>query len=291
MTSPVIAVHGGAGRTPADDEPTKTEALEQARARAEEFLANEDDEDAAVNAVVEAVRYLESTGLFSAGKGGDPQSDGRDRYDASLMSSDGRAGAVIAVSRVNSAILGARAIHQHVHHSCVVGPPADEVCGALGVELRDLPSLELRPVSECVAKYLEAQDGGGGTVGAIALGRNGILAAATSTSGFSTALPGRAGDSGALGVGTLASKRCAVSCTGDGDFFLLTGLAARIDSYLEVGVSLADAVERGMASLVGAKAWGGFIVLSADGQLVRARNVAVLRAAGSVPFIEYEGKL
>ena len=72
-------------------------------------------------------------------------------------------------------------------------------------------------------------------MGAVALDRRGLIAAATSTGGMTGKPPGRVGDSPLIGCGTYAeSTSGGVSCTGDGEAFIRTVLARRNIDILKV---------------------------------------------------------
>ena len=58
-----------------------------------------------------------------------------------------------------------------------------------------------------------------GTVGAVALDADGLLAAASSSSGASGKTTGRIGESAVIGAGVWADSRVAVSCAGVGEYF------------------------------------------------------------------------
>ena len=75
-----------------------------------------------------------------------------------------------------------------------------------------------------------------GTVGAVALDQSGNLAAATSTGGMTNKKYGRIGDSPLIGSGTYASNEsCAVSCTGSGEYFILTNAAFHVSALMQYG--------------------------------------------------------
>jgi beta-aspartyl-peptidase (threonine type) len=108
--------------------------------------------------------------------------------------------------------------------------------------------------------------GGGGTVGAVARGADGMLAAATSTGGVRGQLPGRVGDSPLLGAGTYADERCAVSATGDGEAVIRAVAAYEIARLAGDGVPLAEAAEWVLRERVAAQGGtGGVIALGTDG--------------------------
>jgi beta-aspartyl-peptidase (threonine type) len=114
-----------------------------------------------------------------------------------------------------------------------------------------------------------------GTVGAVALDRNGNLAAATSTGGMTNKRPGRIGDSPLIGAGTYANNAsCAVSATGDGEFFIRTVVAHDICALVQYKrVSLEAAAREVIHEKIGAlKATGGVIALDTAGHIVMDFN-------------------
>lgn len=75
-----------------------------------------------------------------------------------------------------------------------------------------------------------------GTVGAVALDRQGNLAAATSTGGMTNKKYGRIGDAPIIGAGTYANnKTVAISCTGWGEYFIRLGMAKTVSDMMEFG--------------------------------------------------------
>lgn len=73
-----------------------------------------------------------------------------------------------------------------------------------------------------------------GTVGAVALDKNGNLAAGTSTGGMTNKKFGRVGDAPIIGAGTFANNdTCAVSATGWGEYFIRLGVARDISALME----------------------------------------------------------
>lgn len=287
--SAAIIVHGGTklSERPAGED-QRDPYLEAAREAGSTVL---DAGGPAIDAVQAAVRVLEQAppGLFIAGRGSQAQLDGLVRYDASLMSSDrgpdgreGRAGAVIGVTGLACPIDGARAVYE-LPHTTLAGPAADRVLSGLGLERRDAPTPDF-DAAALLAEYRRRGMGvlGKGTVGAAALDAAGTLAAATSTGGFDGALPGRSGDSGAIAAGTYACAEVAVSCTGDGDRILLSGLGAAVAALAGTGMDAGEAVDRGLDRLLRFGAAGGFIALAPDGRAF-VRTGLYLRYAASGP--------
>jgi len=210
----------------------------------------------AVDAAVAAVRVLEDSELFNAGRGSNFDERGVVTMDASLM--DGSAldaGAVAGVSQVRYPIELARLVMERSDHVMLIGEGAEEFARGQGVEMAD-PSFfhterrwsELQKAkrrSGARPNVLGDPDPAeqSGTVGAVARDETGRLAAATSTGGMANKTWGRVGDSPIIAAGTYASPLCAVSCTGWGEYFIRHVVAYDVHARMEhAGVGLAEAV-------------------------------------------------
>src|SRR5438874_1774647 len=115
-----------------------------------------------------------------------------------------------------------------------------------------------------------------GTVGAVARDAQGNLAAATSTGGINNKLPGRVGDSPVIGAGTYADNAtCAVSCTGDGEFFIRAAVAHQVSALMELrGMSLSEAAERALAHAEKLGGTGGLIAVDKNGNVALPFNTS-----------------
>ena len=113
-----------------------------------------------------------------------------------------------------------------------------------------------------------------GTVGALALDRQGRIAAGTSTGGLSNKRWGRIGDSPIIGAGTYANASCAVSGTGVGEFFMRNVVAYDVCARVQyLGESLAAAADSViMGKLVAQHGEGGVIALDRDGHVAMPFN-------------------
>lgn len=234
---PALILHGGAGAAPEETEQHRV-GCRQALLAGWALLA---EGGSAVDAVEVAVRAMESNPLFNAGYGGVLTSAGTVELDASIMEGGRlRAGAVGAVSGVRHPIALARLLLEEDRHVLLVGE------GALAFA-RERGSPLCRPeelITERQRKRLEAwrrrpvEMGAGGTVGAVAIDRHGVVAAATSTGGMVGKSPGRVGDSALIGCGTYADNRLGgASATGNGEAIIRAVLAK---SALEILRELDD---------------------------------------------------
>lgn len=220
-----VVVHGGAGDLDPNVVPAHVRGCEDARDLA---LACLKGGGSALDAVELAVRSLEANPLFNAGTGGSLNEDGALELDASIMTSDGRAGAVAALPPFEHPISIARKILERGEHVFLVADGAARLALELGFEPR-LPESMITDGARARlerARTLGARtsrrtlDPVGNTVGAVAFDRKGALASATSTGGTTNKRKGRVGDSPILGAGTYASTRGAASATGDGEAFM-----------------------------------------------------------------------
>jgi beta-aspartyl-peptidase (threonine type) len=253
----VLAIHGGEGDL---DEATMTkeqkkqyqDALTEALKAGYEAMKAKGG--TGVKGAEAAIRVMEDSGLFDAGKGSVFDHDGHASLDASIMEGkEKKAGAVACVTVVSNPISAARAVMERTPHVLLVGPGADRfaIQQQEQYHIRIVPPdyfwseknwKELQDVwrQEKDRRAQPARQGGlpvprrhFGTVGAVALW-DGTLAAGTSTGGLTDKLPGRVGDSPIIGAGTYAdNKACAVSATGIGEFFIRYAIAHDIAARVE----------------------------------------------------------
>jgi isoaspartyl peptidase/L-asparaginase-like protein (Ntn-hydrolase superfamily) len=226
----------------------------------------------ALDAVTAAVVAMEDSPLFNAGRGAVYNADGRHELDAAVM--DGRtlrAGAVACVERIRNPVLAARAVMEHSRHVLLAGRGAERFAGKQGLRMANQKYFGTAARLEALQRNLQSHHG---TVGAVALDRDGNLAAATSTGGYTGKLPGRIGDSPLLGAGTYADNRaCAVSGTGLGEAFIRAlvayDVAARMRYRRE---SLASAARAALASVARLGGDGGLVALDRRGNVAMPFN-------------------
>lgn len=235
-----VLVHGGAGGTPDEPEPRQA-TLDRA-------AETGTDTETPLDAVVEAVRVLESGERFNAGVGGAVQSDGVIRTDAGVMTDDGTTGAAASMAGVEHAVEVARHVATATPHIMLSGESAVALADAIGVETEcDLwtddtrerwADLDPEPLEtddmQAHIEWVHEQFGGIDTVGAVATDGT-TLAAATSTGGRWCALAGRVGDVPQVGAGFYTTDHVAVSTTGAGEDIAKFGLARRVAEAVEDG--------------------------------------------------------
>lgn len=282
-----IAIHGGAGTitresmTP-ERERAYTAKLTEAINAGHEVLANG---GTSMDAVVVAVQIMEDSPLFNSGRGAVYNWDGIHELDASIMNGATReAGAVASVKTVKSPIALARKIMEESVHVMLSGEGAETFAQEQGLELVDNSYFNtewryesLQRMKKQVGNPQDKQAWATmddnfkyGTVGAVALDKNGNLAAATSTGGMTGKRYGRVGDSPIIGAGTWADNAsCAVSATGHGEYFIRYQVAADICSRMKYQqldvVTAGDTVIHDV--LLPAGGTGGVIIVDKDGNV------------------------
>ncbi len=237
-----IAIHGGAGtmdreRMTPEQQAAYKAALQAALDAGAKVLR---EGGSAIEAVKAAIVPMEDDPKFNAGRGAVFTWEGENELDASLMDGETRAaGAVTGVKAVKNPILLADAVMKHGRHVFLSGAGAEEFARDAGLETAgpEWFATERRrnALERMKARQLSALDVDQkfGTVGAVAMDRNGNLAAGTSTGGMTGKRWGRIGDSPVIGAGNYADNRaCAVSATGSGEYFIRVGVAQEICTRL-----------------------------------------------------------
>jgi beta-aspartyl-peptidase (threonine type) len=286
----VLVVHGGEGDLPPKVPPELEKDVRQTMEKALRagFRALRGEKGTGLDAVEAAVRVLEDSPLFNAGKGAVFTREGRNELDAAVMEGkEKRAGAVAGLTRIKNPVSAARAVLEKSPHVLLIGEAADRFAARQGLEVVSpvyyWTEHRWKELQEELRKEKEGGRGGAGTptghgvgtVGAVALDRHGNLAAATSTGGLTAKWAGRVGDSPIIGAGTYAdNETCAVSCTGVGEFFIRYTVSydiAALMKYKELPVGRAvEEVVRG--KLKKANVEGGVIALDARGRFAVAYN-------------------
>ena len=300
-----LVIHGGAGvierkTMSAEVEAQYRVALTQSRDAGYAIL---DKGGTALDAVIAAIKILEDSPLFNAGKGAVLTADGTCELDASIM--DGRtqaAGAVAGIRQIKNPITLARAVMEKSEHVMLTGDGAERFAKQQGFELvgNEYFQTEFRRKQLEAAKKREAakptsalsvpgvfpvaladQDyftrtARYGTVGCVALDKSGNLAAGTSTGGMTNKKFGRVGDAPIIGAGTYANNAtCAVSATGWGEYFIRVGVARDIAAQMEYkGSKVTDAAKVTLAKVSALGGDGGVICIDKDGNVALPFNSA-----------------
>lgn len=290
MSQPfAIAIHGGAGTIIRQQmsESLKHDilnTLESAVRAGHQVLAQGGD---ALDAVVEAVKILEDSPLFNAGKGSVLTHQEMVEMDASVMHGKMMdAGAVAGVRHIKNPVQLARDVMKHSDHVFLIGEGAEAFAFTQGhqyteqdyffTERRYEQLLAMKSSNQfALSESKFPDDKKFGTVGAVALDKQGNLASATSTGGITNKKFGRVGDSPIIGAGTVAENgNVAVSTTGMGEYFIRKMVASDVAArmrYLKEDVHTAcETIIQGELKTLGGE--GGLIAIDAQGDIHFAMN-------------------
>ncbi len=289
-----IVIHGGAGSIREKNMPDSVQnayrkKLEEAIRTGHEILANG---GTSVEAVRQTIKIMEDSPLFNSGKGAVFAHDETNQLDASIM--DGKtlkAGAVAGVTIVKNPIDLAFEVMANSQHVLLYGKGAEKFAAQQGVEIVD-PSYfrtqksydallrakaaeQKKKTTKETAFYNEyIQDSKFGTVGCVALDKQGNLAAGTSTGGMTNKRWNRIGDSPIIGAGTYANNEtCAISCTGWGEYFIRGVAAYDVSALMEYGgKSLQEAARIVIHEKLPSEGGGGLIGMDSNGNMVAEFN-------------------
>lgn len=310
-----IAIHGGAGTI--DKAKFSPEQEKAYRAKLSEAVEAGysvlEKGGESLDAVTAAITVLEQSEFFNAGRGAVYTYDGGHELDASIM--DGRnrqAGAVAGVKHVESPIKLARLVMDNSVHVMLSGQGAEEFAKEQGIELIENNIFDTKHRYDALLKAKDKLDKAKattksyqaahnalpdnfkmGTVGAVALDKNGNLAAGTSTGGMTAKRYGRVGDAPVIGAGTFAeNESCAVSATGHGEYFIRYNVASDICArvkYQGITISQAgDEVINKVLKPIGGT--GGVIILDTQGNISLPFNTSgMYRASKSNTQATYVG--
>jgi len=291
-----IVIHGGAGTilkqnmTPEIESAYRqalTESVQQGYAVLKQGGTSRE-------AVIAAIRFMEDSPLFNAGKGAVLTHEGRVEMDASIMEGkDLNAGAVASTTRTRNPIALADAILEHSPHVMLVGSGAEEFAKQQKLAQEDNSYFQTDRRRKALERAIARERGAvlsedaddpvelvkdkKGTVGAVALDNAGNIAAGTSTGGMTNKRYGRVGDSPIIGAGTYAdNSACGISATGHGEYFIRAVVAYDICARVKYqNLSLqaaADAVVQ--ERLVDMGADGGIVGLDPAGNVIYSFNSA-----------------
>lgn len=239
-----IVIHGGAGGmtkeriTPELDQRYREGLAEALRTGSEILKAG----GTALEAVEKTINILEDNPLFNAGRGAVFTHEGRNELDAAIMDgSNLAAGCVSCVTDIKNPITAARYVMTKSNHVLLMGAGASEFAKEQGLEIVSPSYFRTEERYDELQRMLKSEKNG--TVGCVALDRNGNLAAGTSTGGMTNKRYNRVGDVPIIGAGTYANNNtCAVSATGHGEFFIRWTVAHDISALMEYkGLSLDSA--------------------------------------------------
>lgn len=271
-----IAIHGGAGTITRKNMTTEKEGAY--RSKLEEALnigySILEKGGSSLDAVEATVRIMEDSELFNAGKGAVFTNAGTNELDASIM--DGinlKAGAVAGVKTIKNPISAARKVMEETWHVMLSGDGADEFAKEQNLDIVDPIYFYTQRRWDNLKKTQTKKHG---TVGCVALDKKGNLAAGTSTGGLTNKQWGRVGDSPIIGAGTYANnKTCAVSGTGQGEYFIRGNVAYDVSAIMEYeNKSVGNAARKVISKLSDLGGEGGVIAMDSHGNISMPFNTS-----------------
>jgi len=283
MPAPALILHGGAGARRSRD---YTAEIANMREVVEAMKARLEAGASALDVAVETTVLLEDSGLYVAGRGASPNLAGEYELDASLMDGPSRrAGAVAAFQGYRNPIRAARTVMDHSPHVLLAGSGAARFAGEHGLDRIEDPEAWFTRAGQGEDNHPPGQGPqlSHGTVGCCVLDTRGRLAAATSTGGVFGKLPGRVGDTPIPAAGVWATDRVAVSCTGQGEYFIRTAAAAQMHWRVEAGASIIEAGQAVIAGIGDMGGDGGLIALDAAGHRADPFNSQGMKRAWLTP--------
>ena len=291
-----IVIHGGAGTILKKNMTPEKEAAYNAQLHLalETGYAILKNGGSSIDAVEKTIHVLENSPLFNAGKGAVFTHEEKNELDASIMTGNNLdAGAVAGVTTIKNPISAARKVLEDSPHVMLSGVGAETFAKEKGLELVD-PSYfftenrfkALKKVQEKEKAILDhddkvsfydpdIKDAKFGTVGCVALDKDGNITAGTSTGGMTNKRWGRIGDSPIIGSGTYANNNtCGVSSTGHGEYFIRAQVAHDISALMEykslsLEAAAKEVIQNKLTSMGGT---GGIIALDNDGNIVMEFN-------------------
>lgn len=278
-----IVIHGGAGSVVPERINSELQPLYEAKMK-EALKAGEavlKDGGTAQDAVVAAITVMEESPLFNAGLGAVMTYDTICELDASIMNgADLNAGAVAGVNNIKSPIAAAQAVMNNSVHVMLSGNGAEEFARSQKLDMVEDGYFETEKSREALINHLQRtgyyegentlEDWKYGTVGCVALDKNGNLAAGTSTGGMTGKRYGRIGDSPIIGAGTYADNAsCGVSSTGHGEYFIRYNVAYDIAALMKYKKLTVDEAAREVIhkKLLPAGGRGGVIAMDNKGNI------------------------
>ncbi len=293
-----IIIHGGAGtilkkNMTLELENAYKDKLEEAIKAGYRIL---EKGGTSTKAVAASIHVMEDSPLFNAGKGAVFTNDETNEMDASIM--EGKtlnAGAVAGVKTVKNPISAAIEVMNNSNHVLLSGSGADQFAKEKGLEImdpsyfyterrfkslqriKDKEKTELDHDEKTAFYDADIKNSKFGTVGCVALDKNGNITAGTSTGGMTNKRWNRIGDSPIIGAGTYADNAtCGVSSTGWGEYFIRGAVAYDISAqmaYKKVSLKEAtrDVIQNKLTKLGGT---GGVVALDKNGNMSFEFNTA-----------------
>ncbi len=275
-----MIVHGGAGsgRYAKDDR-----RFGELRRALEEGMAAM-KKGTSLDGVETAVRYMEESGAFNAGRGACLTTEGKVELDAGVMTGEGPRGAGVGVvTSTCHPVSLARWISENTPHVLIAGEKCEIFAKAAGLKAEEVvPSATALARFKLMGKEMDGKRKmrvwhrlqGGNTVGAVALDSSGVPSAAVSTGGMWLKLPGRVGDSAIIGAGIYAHIKSGAACaTGTGEEIIRNSLCLKACEYLrnaDAGSAAKQAIR--LITRTNGRGTAGIITVDLKGRVGAAFN-------------------
>ena len=293
----VLVIHGGAGTILKSNMTTEKENAYKAKLTEalKAGYAEIQKGNTSIDAVAASIMIMEDSPLFNAGKGAVFTADGTNALDASIMyGKDKSAGAIAGVHTIKNPIKTAIAVMQKSEHVMLSGVGAEQFAKEQNLEIVDpkyfwtkdrwegLQKLKQKEKSNTNKKVSQNTlpesyeiDQKFGTVGAVALDKNGNITAGTSTGGMTNKKYGRIGDAPIIGAGTYADSQVGISATGWGEYFIRATAARTIAAKMEYQKKdVKTAAQETIDEIEKMGGDGGLIALDKDGNIAMPFNTA-----------------
>ncbi len=270
-----IVIHGGAGYISPEIPVEVKDAFKSSLTTALNIGKNIlEDGGTSLDAVEQVIRFFEDDSLFNSGKGAVFTSEGTHELDASIMvGKDLSTGAVAGVKTIKNPISLARIVMEKTPHVLFAGEGADELGKKFGVDIVDNKYFDVeRRFQQWKIKH---QENIKGTVGCVAIDKDGNIVAGTSTGGLTDKWAGRVGDSPLVNAGTYADNNtCGVSATGQGELFIRNTVAYNISALMKFkGYSLQEAANEMILNVL-PEGSGGIIAVDKEGKYALVFNTS-----------------
>ena len=275
-----IVIHGGAGTILKENMSYELEVLYKNKMRealeAGHYILKTNG--TSLDAVEVAIKILEDSELFNAGKGSVLSNNEEVEMDASIMTGKNlNAGAISGIKHIKNPISLARKVMEESEHVFLSGKGAEDFGISKGFKTIDNNSFitERRLNSVRNAKKRDSiQDNKFGTVGCVALDKFGNITSGTSTGGMTNKKWNRIGDVPIIGAGTYANnKTCGISSTGWGEYFIRNVVAYDISSQIDyLKIDINQAAKNTLKKVKDLGGSGGVIGIDSDGNIMMDFN-------------------
>jgi len=255
-----IIIHGGFFSESDQSHEVKTakqNSLKSIAQKAFEYLKS----NSALDTAAYAVSLLEDDELYNAGIGSQIQSDGVIRMSAAIMDGETqKLSGVINIQDVKNPVFVAKELMKE-DDRVLGGSGAKNYATEHGFENFSTEIPQRRREYEA-----KLENGGKGTVGCVAIDKDGKLAVATSTGGKGFEIPGRISDSATV-AGNYANSFCAVSCTGEGEDIVSNATATKIVTRVTDGMTIEEAFTKTFDELKTIDGFAGAIAIDKNGNI------------------------